>query len=470
MNKPFNETSPAEWKALIEKELKGAKYEDLLWKAVENVVGKPDYTKDDRAEPVVFTPLRNNSEPWLIREDISIKTHGQANKEALILLNQGVNSLGIVGAINRDDDLAVLLKDIELPYVAVNFDLVNGYGSFMSQFIQEIRSQQYPAEKIRGGLAFDPVGELIVRGNWIKNEIRDKEDFNQLIKECENSQLTNFQPILVDASTYHNAGADPVTELAASLSHGNAYLNWARESGLNMNKVARQIHFKLACGRKYFSQISKIRAFRPLWANVCAAYEIDPQIAGKVFITGETSLRERSIRDAHINLLRSTTQCMSAIIGGCDAIRVAPFDENVREENPFSLRMARNLQLILFEEGGLGVVNDPAGGSYLFDQLSKQFMEEAWKQFKEIESQGGLIEAVKTGWLQDLITGQAMAEEKRIARGETVYIGVNKYPNPNEMPLEETTKEKNDLESKQVEPLPVRRAPAPAEETQASQP
>lgn len=469
MNTSFNETSPAEWKALIEKELKGAKYEDLLWKAAENVTGKPDYTKDDLAEPIVFTPLRNNPEPWLIREDISVKTHDQANKEALELLNQGVNALGFVGTINRDDDLAVLLKDVELPYVAVDFDLANGYGSFMSQFIQVIRSQQYPSEKIRGGLAFDPVGELIFRGNWTQNEIRDREVFNQLLEECEDSQLTNFQPILVDASTYHNAGADPVTELAAALAHGNAYLIWAQESGLNLNKVARQIHFKIAFGRKYFSQISKIRAFRPLWANVCAAYDIDPQIAGKVFITGETSLRERSVRDAHTNLLRTTTQCMSAIIGGCDAIRVAPFDEDVREENPFSLRMARNLQLMLFEEGGLGVVNDPAGGSYLFDQLSTQFMKEAWKQFKEIESQGGLIDVVKSGWLQDLISGEAMAEEERIASGDTVYIGVNKYPNPNEMSVEEISKEMNDLESKQVEPLPVRRAPMPVEKTQASQ-
>jgi len=468
MDQSFDEITADEWRSLIQKELRSTPYEELLWPVADGVTGQPDYSAANAPEPIAFIPPRNQPETWLIKQNLKISTHDASNKEALNLLNNGVHALGFEGPINRMEDLSVLLKDVGLPYIAAFFRLDNSYGNFLPYFQEYIKSQQYPAEKIRGGMAFDPIGTLLSRGNWIYNEIRDREVFGQILNQSNEFQLRHFYPVMIDATIYHNSGADATTELACALAHGNAYLNWQIENGEDPKTAASQFHFQLASGRKYFAQIAKLRAFRPLWANVCAAYEIEPQTAGSVFVTGETSARERSVRDAHTNLLRTTTQAMAAIIGGCDSVYVTPFDSDVRETNSFSQRMARNLQLLLLEEGGIGAVNDPAGGSYLFDRLSLDMMESAWKKFQEIEERGGLLEVVKSGWLQELISRQAEVGEEQVTNGRSVYIGANKYPNDHEMKVEIPEEETLGLESNQVEPLILRRATQQVEPTQST--
>lgn len=456
MDDIFEAIGPEEWRQLIEKELKSLTYEDVKWPVAEGVEGKPDYSAKDAPEPVVFIPADRPAEGWLIKENLSISSFDDSNKAALDLLMKGVNAMGFRGTINRSEDLRTLLHNIDLPAVGLFFSRQNQPLHFLQNLSDYVRSRSFPSEKITGGMSFDPVGMLATRGNWINNEIRDRELCIQLLEVNVENNMHQFHPVFVDGSIYHNSGADVVTELACTLAHGNEYLQWLHLKDQDIRKAAAGLHFKLAAGRAYFAQIAKFRAFRPLWANVCAAYDIEPKQSSRTFVTADTSLRERSLRDPHTNLIRTTTQAMTAVLGGCDAIRVVPFDDGLSAENSAGSRLARNIQLILNEEAHFGIVADPSAGSYLFDRLSAEVMEAAWKLFQEIEERGGLVEGLKSGFIQEKIKSQADRADEKIASGDSVYVGLNKYQDAEEPVHIPDSAEGFALESKQIEPLPLR--------------
>lgn len=457
MESNFDKTPPDEWRQRIEKELKDTAYESTLWPIAEGVTGKPDYSKNDLPEPTTFIPNNRSEEGWYAKEEIPIAAFDSANKHALKTLMQGANALEFTGSINRDTDLKTLLKDIELPHLALFFGPQNQPVAFLEQLVQLVKSRHFAQEKIAGGMSFDPVGTLAQRGNWNNNEMRDQETATSLIQFCIDNHLRNFSPVLIDATTYHNGGADVVWELALALAHGNEYLQWMQDKGMPVAKGAQHLHFKFSAGRHYFAHIAKFRAFRPLWANVCAAHGVSAEVAGQVFVSAETSKRERTPTDPHTNLIRSTTQSMAAVIGGCDALQILPFDQSNPEKLGVASRLARNIQLILAEESYFDFVSDAASGSYLFDKLSTQIMNRAWETFKEIESKGGIIESLKDGWIQEKIDQQAAAEDQRIASGESVFVGLNKYRSDNELKVEAPGSE-NAMETKQVLPIFLRTA------------
>lgn len=458
MDNTFEPISSEEWKNLIIKELKTKTYDEVTWEIAEGVSGKPDYTSKDLAQQVVFIPEQRSEEGWLIKESLEIINFDETNKTAQNLLMQGVNAIRFHGHINRFEDLQTLFTGIELPHIGVFFSKQHQPLQFLNHFRDYLRTKNYPAEIVRGGMSFDPIGTLATRGNWINNEIRDRELFNQLLNASTEANLHQFHPVLVDGSIYHNSGADVVTELACTLAHGNEYLQWLQSEDQDLKKSAAHLSFKLAAGRKYFATMAKFRAFRPLWANVCAAYEIPSRQAGKVFISGETSRRERSLADRYTNLIRTTTQAMSAIIGGCDALNVVPFDAETQQADGSGVRLARNIQLILHEESFLGTVADPVAGSYALDKVTLEIMNRAWEMFCEIEASGGFTEGLKSGKIQSIIRRQAEKADTQIASGETVYVGLNKYPDPLDEDFTLDEKKSSVYESQQIEPLPVRTA------------
>lgn len=456
MESNFKNTPPDEWRQRIEKELNNTAYESTLWPIAENVIGKPDYSQSDLPEHTTFIP-KNRSEDWFTKEEIRLEAFDTANKNALKVLMQGANALEFNGSINRDTDLKILLEEIEIPHLALFFSPQNQPVAFLDQLVQLAKSRQVALEKITGGMSFDPIGALTKRGNWINNEMRDQETATTLLQFCVDNHLQNFSPVLIDATTYHNGGADVVWELALALAHGNEYLQWMHNHNIDPTKAARHLHFKFSAGRQYFAHIAKFRAFRPLWANVCAAHGVSAEVAAQVFVSAETSHRECTPMDPHTNLIRSTTQSMAAVLGGCDALRVLPFNQSDPKKLGFASRIARNIQLILAEESHFGAVSDPASGSYLFEKLSTQVMTQAWEAFKQIELRGGIVESLKDGWVQEKITQQANAEDERINSKKPVYVGLNKYRNHDKQ-VGEAPELENTMESKQVTPIIPRHA------------
>jgi methylmalonyl-CoA mutase len=455
----FEPTTAEEWKKLIIKELRDVPYEQLLWSSVPGITVSPDNTKEDWPGEITFCPKNRKDEGWLVREDLEVNQVSESNKAALKLLQSGVSAIGFRGKIHHADDLKSLLDQIELPYIAVYFDTNGNPVPFADAFTEFLRHKGYDPQTIRGGLAFDPISGLLERGNWNTNEIRDKEQTVQLLEIIAENQLQRFTPVRISASIYEHSGANVVTQLAAALAHANEYLSWAHDAGIDVRRASKGLYFQFSCGRSYYSEIARLRAFRPLWANVCSAWGIDPQKAAEVVIGCETSRRERTDTDEYTNLLRNTTEAMSAVIGGCDYLRVLPHNLNSQDDNSFSQRIARNIQLILGEESGMNFVSDPAAGSYLFDKLSLQMMKETWIVFQEIESQGGLVATINNGWLQERIAREAELQEEAAQSGKNVFIGVNKYPDGSEQKKsisKETYPGANSLESRQVQPLNLR--------------
>ena len=230
----------------------------------------------------------------------------------------------------------------------------------------------------------------------------------------------------------NNAGAYISQELGYALAWGNELLAKLTEAGLDATEVAKKIKFNFGISSNYFMEIAKFRAARWLWAEIVAAYNPACQCACKMHVHAQTSEWNMTVYDAHVNLLRSQTEAMSAALAGVDSITVRPFDKTYQTPDDFSERIARNQQLLLKEESHFAKIVDVAGGSYYIEELTQNIAEAAWKLFLETQEQGGYIEALKKGFVQAAVKATAQARDLAIAQRKENFVGVNQFPNFNE--------------------------------------
>lgn len=234
----------------------------------------------------------------------------------------------------------------------------------------------------------------------------------------------NEEVNLLDLTVYKSKGATIVHELALGLHHVLEYMDAITESGITADEAAKKLKFAMAFGNSYFSEIAKARAFRYLLAKLFSAYgiNVDAQIVG---IGSDYYLAHE---DAHTNLLRTTTQAMSAVLGGCNELYIPAFDENANSSE-LGKRMARNIQLILKEESHFGNVIDPASGSYYIEYLTEEIANKAWQVFVEIEEKGGLFKIIESGYLKEMLEGDKKRRIEEYKSGDRVLLGVNKFKN-----------------------------------------
>lgn len=263
---------------------------------------------------------------------------------------------------------------------------------------------------------------------WVRGML-DK-PFEEELKE-----IATWNSVAVNAMIYHNSGGNAVQELAFALATGVEYLRQGESLGVDVETMAGKIKFSFAAGADFFMAIAKLRALRLLWAKVVAACGGSAE-AQKARLFVSTSRWNRSKLDPYVNMLRDTTEALSAALAGADIINVNPFDSVVREPDEFSERIARNTQLILKEECHFDHVADPAGGSYYVEVLTAKLAEAAWTLFQEVEKAGGMIEALKAGIPQQQVKAAAKKKAGLVAQRRLSLIGVNVYANPTEKPLE----------------------------------
>jgi methylmalonyl-CoA mutase len=244
--------------------------------------------------------------------------------------------------------------------------------------------------------------------------------------------LPHFSIIAVNGTRYRNAGSSIIQELGFSLSEGVEYLTQVTERGVSIDKVAPNIKFNFGIGPNYFMEIAKVRAARYLWAQVVKAYGASNPSYSRMNIHAVTADWNKTLYDPYVNMLRTTTESMSAIIAGIDSLTVRPFDSVFSEPGDFSERIARNQQLLLKEESYLDKVVDPGAGSYYIESITDALIGEAWKLFLEVESVGGFIEAFRQGFIQDRVKQSAEKKLNDIAIRKEVLLGTNQYPNINE--------------------------------------
>lgn len=440
----FPGVSREEWDEKIIKDLKGAPYEKLIWKSPEGFNVKPYYLPEDLEGleyldnyPSGFPYNRSNKtqlNDWEIRENIYAGDIESANKKALQVLDRGASSLNFVfGDVSNMPyhDFLHLLKGIYYECIHINFTLSDGASTLLKHLDKITHEQNIPGDKIIGSLNLDPLAQLARGEAGIQKTRAMLEELAGLIPEFL-VRFPFFRILSVNGSVFHNAGGNIVRQLAYSLSMVAEYLESFRLKGLSIDQTAPHFTFSLSTGSQYFLEIAGLRALRLLYANLIRSWKPEKERAERCFIHCTTSEWTQTVYDPYVNMLRGTTQAMSAAIGGADSITVIPFDRSFRETGKFSERIARNTQIILKEEAHLDKVVDPSAGAYYIESLTDSIAGQAWELFLETEKQGGFIKALEAGFIQKDIAGIADSKRSGIASAREVFTGTNRYANPDE--------------------------------------
>ncbi|MGA1225738.1 MAG: methylmalonyl-CoA mutase subunit beta [Tamlana sp.] len=414
----FQPVSSKQWKQKIQFDLKGADYnETLVWKTNEDISIKPFYHLDDFDN----LPEVSNTKAtqWKICQSIFVAHTEKSNLNAINAIERGAETIQFI-IPSKDISIEDLLKNIYIDIIPIHFEL---------QFPSDELTKQLNNISSKAGIYIhmDIINNLAKTGNFFNNLKDDFQQFEQILK------LTNS--ITVDTSLYQNAGATIVQQLAYALAHANEYLNHSNNVIAIEAKQSLQITFKTSISTNYFFEIAKLRALRTLWSSLAAEYNVNTNC----HITTTPTKRNKTIYDYNTNMLRTTTECMSAILGGANTISNSPYDGIYHKTNAFGERIARNQLLILKHESYFDKVDNPSDGAYYIETLTNQLAEKALDLFKDIETNGGFLKQLKDGTIQRKIKESATKEQLQFDKGEDVLLGTNKHPNMND-------KMKNELE------------------------
>ena len=396
----FDPVSAKAWKQKIQVDLKGAEYnETLISKTLEGIHIKPFYHNDDG---IATTEIPGTPSGWNITQGVFIDDVKIANNIAIDALEKGAEA--IVFTAEKPFNIPSVFKDFPFSKATIYFDF-----SFLDlDFVKEL-SLYLTKHKAEFYLNLDPVGKLSKEGNWFKSQ---KEDFKAL-----QSLSKTGNTISVDTTNYQNAGANMVQQLAYALAHANEYLN---------HQTTNSITFKIATGTHYFFEIAKIRALRILYASLAKEYNCSQTC----HVIAQPSRRNKTVYDYNINMLRSTTEAMSSILGGADAVCNMPYDVLYHKSNEFGERISRNQLLILKAESYFDVVSNPADGAYYIESVTQELASKALELFKQIEDGGGFIKQLLQGDIQKKIKESASKQQAFFDNGSITLLGTNKHPNP----------------------------------------
>lgn len=403
----FEPVSSREWKQKIQYDLKGADYnETLVWQSLEGIHVKPFYHRDQF--DASFDPVPYHPRHWNITQSLFIDDESIANKLALNAIERGAEAIFFTS--EKEFDPQVVFKDFPFGIVTIYFDIrflkVSFYKTLINFLSENNASAFYNIDLLRN---------LARSGNWFRNKAKDHEDLEALIKAYPSQAMLS-----VDMSLYQNAGANMLQQLAYGLAQANEYLNHFS----SMLKDSR-ITFKLSVGSNYFFEIAKIRALRMLYATLAAEYGL-PEACHIIAIP---SKRNKTLYDYNCNMLRTTTECMSAVLGGADSVCSQPYDSLYHKSNEFGERIARNQLLILKSESYFDQVSNPSDGSYYIESLTRELATRSLELFKELEKNGGVLANLEAGTIQKKIKESAAREQQLFDHGAIVLVGTNKYEN-----------------------------------------
>jgi methylmalonyl-CoA mutase len=416
----FTPVSTQAWEDAIARDLKGADYaRKLIWQTEEGLAVKPYYRAEDIAglEGVDGAPgeslqLRSArfSGDWHIREEIDAADPEQSNRVAQNAVAAGADEIAFLDAAVRNaSGLERLLVNLET--IPVHFQ---NAGEPLLRLLIERFEELGNAQPISTG--WNPLTNL---------------DFAAEVLRSAPSALT---PFTIDGSWFEEAGANAVEEVGFALAAAVDFLAEMQSRDIEIDRAATAIEFSFAIGANYFFQMAKFRAFRRLWARAVESFGATGA-SGKARIHARTSRWNETIYDPHVNVLRGTTEAMSAVLGGADSVTVAPFDECYRTPDEAGRRLARNTQIILKSEALLSQVADPGAGSYCLEAITDFIAQEGWKSMQKLEAAGGYRKAVANGQVAEALQLSLAKKEKAVVSRRRVFAGTNQYADPSEKAL-----------------------------------
>ena len=434
----FTAPTTQEWLDKIEVDLKGADFQKrLVWRTNEGFNVQPFYRREDLKDlktpdalPGEFPFVRGNKKDnneWYVRQNIKVDDPVEANKKAIDILNKGIDSIGFRfgGDKVSAEFIETLLKDIRLDIVEVSYRTCPRHAQELAEIlVAYFEKQGYDKEKIVGGIGFDPIDKMLQKG---KDTTPLLELMPRLVETVKD--YPNLRCVMVHSDTLNNAGAYIVQELGYALAWGNEYLQQLVDAGVDVDLAAKSIKFYMGVSENYFMEIAKFRAARLLWAQIVKQYEPKCDCACKMVINASTSTYNQTLFDSYVNLLRSQTEAMSAALGGVHSMVVTPFDAPYEQPTDFSERIARNQQLLIKEESHFDRIVDPSAGSYYIEHLTDALAQEGWKLFLKVEEEGGFLQAVKNGTVQDDINATNNKRHGDAAKRKEFLLGTNQFPN-----------------------------------------
>ena len=412
----FNEVSAKEWKQKIQVDLKGADYNDtLIWKNLEGIDVKPFYHQDD-AKYSSSVDLNHPSE-WNIAQSIFIDDEAISNHLIINTTERGAEAVVITA--EKKFNIERVFENFPFETCSIYFNLKFHAEDFyiqLSHFFLDKKTSVY--------YNIDIIGNLARTGNWFHNLNQDHEILRNTIQKILDKNILS-----VDGALYQNAGANMVQQIAYCLAHANEYLNYfTSEKNTGENQKSLTITFNLAVGTNYFFEIAKIRSLRKLYTILAKEYGLTTDC----HIVSIPTKRNKTLYDYNVNLLRTTTENMSAVLGGANTVCSLAYDSIYHKSNEFGERIARNQLLILKEESYFKASDDPSRGSYYIESLSQQMAEKALILFKNIEASGGFLKQLKEGVLHRKIKESAEKEQQLFDNGDLVLLGTNMHPNEND--------------------------------------
>jgi len=456
--------SIADWQQLAEKERKGRCTDELVWQTPEGIAVKPLYTAEDTAELSHqdslpgFAPFKRGPKatmyagrPWTVRQYAGFSSAEESNafyRRNLAAGQQGLSvafdlathrgydsdhprvegDVGKAGvAIDSVEDMKILFADIPLDQVSVSMTMNGAVLPVMASYIVVAEEQGIAPEQLAGTLQNDILKEFMVRNTYIYPPEPSMRIVADIIAYSAN-HMPKFNSISISGYHMQEAGATNVQELAYTIADGIEYVRTAIDSGMDVDKFAPRLSFFFAIGMNFFMEIAKLRAARILWATLMKE-KFSPKDQRSLMLRThcQTSGVSLTSKDPYNNIMRTTVEAMSAVLGGTQSLHTNAFDEALGLPTEFAARIARNTQLVLQEETGITNVVDPLAGSYYIESLTNELVEAAMVLINEVEEIGGMTKAVESGMPKLRIEEAAALQQARVDRGDQVIVGVNKY-------------------------------------------
>lgn len=453
-----------EWKEAAIKSLKGASFEKKLFtKTHEGITLQPMYRKEDTQDIQHLSSLPGSApyvrgintlgylnRPWEVAQECEsvlpdkfnevVKEDLQKGGQAINILLDEATLLGFeINEVNAEknemkglslstlDDLNRAFADIDFESTPIYVNVGESSVGILSLFMALLKAQGKSFESFKGLIGSDPLGKLAKEGK-LKSSLDILYDDMAMVTTWAKENNSRLQTIVVEGHAYNNGGANAIQELAFVLASGVSYIKALQERGLDINDIAPRMRFSFSIGSNFFMEIAKLRAARMLWSQIIDAFGGNEE-AQKMIINARTSSFTKSVYDPYVNMLRTTTEAFSSVVGGVNSLHVSPFDEPIKEGSTFSRRIARNQQIFLKEECNLKQPVDPAGGSWYIEKLTTTLAEKVWELFQEVESKGGMYQALDKGFVQEEIDKVLQGRFKNLEVRKDVKAGINMYTN-----------------------------------------
>ncbi|MFA5262864.1 MAG: methylmalonyl-CoA mutase family protein [Opitutaceae bacterium] len=454
----------SQWRKTVEAELKGVPFEKkLVTRTPEGIALQPLYSRIDLA-PIPHLDSRPGEAPflrgfrdrdnkeglWGVAQEITAGNVSEFNSALLSGLMCGQNSVVLTAdaatrsgqdpdeaaqnggcfcglSLADTKDFAVALSNVDLLAVPVHLRAGSDARALGALYLDYARQRGVKASALHGSLTADPIGEW-VRTGALPVKIESLYDGLAEWSRFTATEAPGIRSVGVSARLWHEAGGTATQELAFALGTAVEYLRAFQSRGIAPGKAAAQFSFQFSIGSQFFMEIAKFRAFRLLWARVLSAFGSESS-AARSALQARTSLYNKTLTDPHVNMLRVTTEALSAVLGGVDSLHVGPFDEVTGATDDFSRRIARNIHTLLAEEFGVARTADPSGGSWYIEKLSDELARKAWGLFQDIEKKGGFVAVLRTGEPQKLVAAAATDKDDAVAKRRSALVGTNLFPN-----------------------------------------